>query len=688
MMERTLRRARPSLEGLEGRALLNGSKIPAVQTQAAGAAIITAETTNRFDYTTAGGAKVRIQLNGPGNLTGTALDSNGNLNLVFSGTSIFTSIIGTVRGGSGQASLGSIRNANVPLNSTTGVGGELMGRISLPEFNLVSGGNINLLAGVNELSLNSVAANSQLHLRDTPLNTTLGISTTVDPLTGAGLGYPGNQPYHSTTVATSGTSGGTSATTGLSGVNNPGTIDPTVAGFGGTGVGAINGAIPILPTIGNGQNYRGTPGLTQAQVSYGRALAYAFESTNANAILLTNVGGSFNPGSNLVEPRDISLPGFRHIPPPGVILNINHVNGASPNGNAPLGDPNIYGFDPSTSRLIRFDATTGAVLSTITVPGATSTAGLGGVALARNGTELVALVGVGQTVRAYDALSGVFVGQFTTLRPVGGIATSEGSTILVDSTETPDGVAQVINIPGSLAVGSAVPVGAPFGPAREFLFGGGVTGIAGSGNVFALGAGFFDTAQPNLMQAGILTLAPSSSGTLTEVGRAPLISQGIDVPANAGTIANDPSRALGSIESNLALDTGVSNGRNVIALLSPSSLATQGQVTFNYPNALSDLSESFHPEIAGTALIDVQGNIQSFTAKTATGMVLNDAGNLNQLSIKTATNSSVVGLPFGHVSIQNRNNVSIVTNSRLVGERGNVTVVPGARQVGPLTLPS
>ncbi len=684
MMERTQRRARPSLEGLEGRALLNGSKIPAIHSQA-GTTTVTVDSSNRFDYTTSGGAKVHVELDGPGSLTGTALDSNGNLDIVFSGTSIFTSIIGTVRGGSGQASLGTIRDANVALNSTTGVGGELMGRISLPEFNLVSGGNINLLAGVNELSLNSVAANSQLHLRDTPLNTTLGISTTVDPLSGAGLGYPGNQPYHTLSVPSSGSS---TTSSSLAGVFNPGTLDPSIAGFGGTGVGAINGAIPIIPTIGNGQNYRGTPGLTQAQVSFGRSLAYAFESSRSNAILLTNVGGSFNPGSNLVEPRDISLPGFRHIPPPGVIVNIKHINGASPNANAPLGDANIYGFDPSTNRLIRFDAINGAVLSTITLPGATGTAGLGGVALARDGTELVALVGVGRTVQAYDALSGVFVGQFTTMRPVGGIATSDGSTVLVDPTETPDGVAQVINVQGSLTVGSAVPVGAPFGPAREFLFGGGVTGVAGSGNIFALGAGFFDTAQPNLMQAGILTLAPSSNGTLVEVGRAPLISQGTDVPANAGTIANDPSRALGSIESNLALDTGVANGQNVIALLNPSNLATQGRVSFNYPNALSDLSESFHPELAGTALIDVQGNIQSFTAKTAAGLVLNDAGNLNLLAIGTATNSSVVGLPFGHVSIQNRSNVAIVTNSRLVGERGNVTVVPGARQVGPLTLPS
>ncbi len=126
--------------------------------------------------------------------------------------------------------------------------------------------------------------------------------------------------------------------------------------------------------------------------------------------------------------------------------------------------------------------------------------------------------------------------------------------------------------------------------------------------------------------------------------------------------------------------------RTSIALLNPTTLATQGAVNFSYPNALSDLSESFHPEITGSALIDVQGNIQSFTALTANGMVLNDAGNLNLLTIKTCANSSVVGLPFGHVDIAVRNNVSIITNSRLVGDRGDVTVVPDRAPGGPAHL--
>lgn len=691
MIERKQRRARPSMEGLEGRALLNGSKNHAVHALAVGGTV-TASSANQFHYTAADGAKVKVRLTGPGNLLGTALDSSGNLNLVFADTSIFTQIIGTVKGGSGRAALGTIRSSTIALNSPNGVGGTLIGRISLPDFDLVSGGTVNLLAGVNELSLNSVAANSQMRLRDTPLNTTLGISTTVDPLTGAGLGYAGNQPYRDTSIqgvsiTTTGvnTTGGSTTTT-----TSTQALDPTIAGFGGANVGAINGAIPIIPTVGNGQNFRGTPGLSQSQVSFGRTLAYAFGSTpaNANAIRLTSAGGTFAPGPNLIEPRDISLPinGGR-VAPPGVILDIKHVNGVTATGAAPLGNPNIYGFDPATNRLIRFDAATGQVLNVITVPGSTGTTGLGGVALARNGTELVVLVGVGSSVQAYDALSGVFVGQFTTRRPVGGIATSGGATILLDPGTTGTGIAQTINVAGSLAVGSTVTIGEPFTPPREFTYGGGATGVPGTANFYALGSGFFDSAQPDAMQAGIETLTASSAGALAEASRAVLTSQGLPIPAMTGVITNNASRALGSIESSLALDAGIFNGQNTIVLLNPSTLAAQARVNFNYANPLSDLSESFHPEIAGTALIDVQGNIQSFRAQTVNGLVLNDAGNLNLFQARTATNSSIVGLPFGHVAIKNRSNVSILTSSRIVGERGDVTVVGGARQVGPLTLP-
>jgi hypothetical protein len=375
-----------------------------------------------------------------------------------------------------------------------------------------------------------------------------------------------------------------------------------------------------------------------------------------------------------------------------VIVTINHVNGGSTAKTPPLSDAQIYGYDAIANTLIRFDAVTGAALQSIPLPASTS--GVGGISLARDGAELVVLVGTGPNVLAFDALTGKSVGGFSIASLAGagfttvtGVATGDGETVLADAGDGSTGTIQAINVSQSLATGEAVATGLPFQPTREFSLAGTVTGVPGTGNLFALGSAFFDTSQPNAKQAGILTVSPTTT-TLSESARTVLTNtQGLDQPAgpNNGILGN-PSIALGSIDSTLALDLGVVNGVNLIDLLTPNGLSSQSSSVLDDTNPLADLSQSFHPELANTALIDVQGNIQTFTAKTATGMVLNDAGNFDLLQINNASNSTVFGLPFSHVNIPVRSNVVITTNSRLVGTRGGVTVNAAQKQVGPLFL--
>ena len=702
-MERIKRKSRPSMEGLEGRMLLNGSHGQAKAAVHADATGSAPAPITRFNYSTGDGAKVQIQLNGPGTLAGTTAPG-GVLTLVYSGTTVFSSIIGTVKGGSGQVPLATIRPDGVPLNSLTGLGGDLLGRVLLPSFNLIGGGQVNLLPGVQVFTLNSVATNSQVHLRDTPLNTSLGVQSYVNTVTGAGTGFA--KLSASSTGATSssasgllsGTSIGTATgSTGSSGftVVNPGTLDPVAIGFGGGTVGAINGKIPIINTIGNGQNHLGTPGLSQSQVDQGRNDQYVTDS--AGGTKLSSIGGTFMPGPNLIEPSDFSMAGGNRVPPPGVVVTIKHVNGGPTSKTPPLGDSQIYGYDATANQLIRFDTATGAQTLAIALPPGTSSTGVGGVSLARNGAELVVLVGTGTNVLAYDAVTGVAVGQFSTanlsIGAVDGIGTG-GQTTMVATAATaqnPAGTVQAIDLAGSLASADhqAVATGSSFSPNREFALAGTITGVPGTGNLYALGSAFFDTAQPNIKQAGILTINPGTGTTpaLAESSRTALTSNGLDLPAGTNNgVGAYSSLALGSLDSFLALDTGVVNGQNVVNLFTPNGLTSQGSFKLNDANPLADLSQSFHPELAGTALIDVQGNVQSFTSRTATGMVLNDAGNLNLLQINNASNSTVIGLPFGHVSIPVRNNVSITTNSRLIGTRGDVTVNASQKQVGPLFL--
>lgn len=302
-MERTKRRARPNLEGLEGRALLTVSNLGRELAVTATTPTPQLDGVRRVDYTTDAGARVSITLEGAGTLAGTSVRPDGALDLVYSDTNVASRIIGKVNGGPGRARLASIRDADVPIDTATGVGAETVGVVLLPDFDLVSGGAVNLLGGVDEIRLRSVAANSQMHLRDNPLNTTVA-NLTADP----------------------------SESGSVSGI---GTLDPTSDAFGGPNVGDINGPIPFIDTVGNGQNAIGTPGLNQQAVNHGRQLSYAFRR-RTGALTLTNVGGTFTPGPNLIEPRDISKPG-RRVAPPGVIVQIDRIDGTpSPASTRPL----------------------------------------------------------------------------------------------------------------------------------------------------------------------------------------------------------------------------------------------------------------------------------------------------------------------------------------------------------------
>ena len=141
------------------------------------------------------------------------------------------------------------------------------------------------------------------------------------------------------------------------------------------------------------------------------------------------------------------------------------------------------------------------------------------------------------------------------------------------------------------------------------------------------------------------------------------------------------------MDSSLALDLGVSQGVNVIQLLGPNTLADRGTVNFADPNLLSGLSESFRPDLVGSAVVDVQGDLRSFRAQDAQGLVLNDIGNLNLAQITHASDSAIIGEPVSHIQIAHRNNVSIISSNRKVDGRNDVTVVPGLNEVGPLSIP-
>jgi hypothetical protein len=381
----------------------------------------------------------------------------------------------------------------------------------------------------------------------------------------------------------------------------------------------------------------------------------------------------------------------------GIDVVINHVTGDSRSTPA-LGNPQIFGYDPTANTLIRFDADTGEQLQTIPLVGLGTA--ISGVAMARDHGALVALIGDGTTIQAFDAVSGSFVGQFSTtnLAPLGfhtidGIGSTDYRTVITDASAGTAGLALRIDVSKSLDNGVAEAVGDAFAPQREFEFSGGATGLAASEIIYVTGAAHFDSAQPDLTQFGIMRIS-TSGGTLKESSRTEITGPAAIVNAGPpGTARANPTNAFASIDQDLAL---ITDDQNTVTIYNPQTLAIVGTVTLDDPNRLSALSESFHPELQGSFLLDVQGNLRSFRALDAQGMVINDSGGINIVQIHNAADSAIVGHPIQHVNIPIRQNVILASTVRIdttignipIGHRGGVTIInPNLRAFGPLSLP-
>jgi len=618
------RRVRRSRPGLEG---LEGRELlsGAGLDLSAQAVPAAASRVRRLDYTTPQGTRVNLSLYGVGTMAGTTVDPDGALNLVFSGTNGQSGIIARAHGGDGHPLLRSVRSGTAQAGSLSGIGGSLIDIVSLKDFELVGGGRVNLTSGVHVLNLNSTAADTQVSLRELP-----------------------------EAVSASGTAS---------------------------------------------QN--------------GETLTYATDA--AGGLTLVGVAGQFVAAPSVItkqpsSPTTGSNPGPPPAPP-GVVVSIDHVNGPSGVAGAP-GDAQVFGYDPAQNALVRFDTATGN--PTLTIHDALPTPGSdAGVTLARDTGRLVVLVGNGSNVFAYDALNGSPAGSFATdtltsagfgLNSPTRLGSFDAFTVIADPNGGANGLGlvQPIDVTRSLADGHARPAidpatgraVAPFASQRAFGLAGGLAGVPGSGTLFATGGAHFDAFQPLQFQLGVAALNGGGTASLRESARTAVTVNGRTVPTDAsGRQGPQRNDALGSIGQNLALVSGLgtdpATGRtfNRVSLLNPQGLAKTGEVALNDPNELTGLSGTFRPALVGSALVDVQGNTQSFRSRDARGLVFNGEGVVNLVKIHSAADTTIAGFPFGHAEIPRRTNVLITSSSRVVDGRNGVTVVPTVGPTGPLSLP-
>ena len=656
-----MNRARPVLESLEGRQLLSG---------------VFSHKDTQFTYVTPTGGHALIKIVGIGNLAGTTVDGSGGLHLLYGGTNAFSKIVGQVQGGGGTAPLSSILNTqlvqNGQANSLTGVGGNPLAAVLMKNFDLVAGGSINLTPGVTSLILDSIGPNTQVHLRTLPPAPSYRILPAA----------PGN------------TAGGASAA--LFGLTPPTLLSSAAASSISAAARALSTTFGGAATPANTLEAGQTTSVTTAQ---GVTLDYATDGGRSQ--VLTSVSGDFTATSNILEPLAPGQARTEPPAPPGIILKTNSIGGAPTSTVDLLTDSKIFGYDPTTGHLIRFDLNlanqTGAIDSTfapISVPGDPANAG---VNIAQDGNQLVVLVSSGMNVYAYNATTGAAVGSFTTTVPINSIASTATLTVL-GSYQTNQ--LQMINLPASLQTGTEQPLGSvqPFAPASGVTLLGGVTGLAGSNNIYATIAAHFSTLQPNQTQLGIQSVNTiqviASGGSTTvfnkfsSVSRTALTQNGNDIPVqpNAQT-PNQVGSALGAVDGSLALVTGASGGTNTVKLYAPTSLTSRGTISLAYSDLLAGLSTTFRTDLGGSALIDIQGDVQTIRGGTANGMVLNDTGNLALVKVQQVNNSTIVGQPISHLEIKSRSNTTVLSSAREVDNRNGVMVQSNIQQIGPLFEP-
>lgn len=177
--QRASRHVRPEIDCLETRRLLNGKirlrKNGALLSDDDFARAVLQMTQNvplnqrRIAYSTPDGTRVVVNLYGKGTMKGTSVRPDGALDLVFNKTNFETRIIATVKGRHGrkvEVPLASVHDADSPERNNTATGVDPIAALQLRDFRLIEGGFINLMGGVINVNLRSVARRASLYLQE------------------------------------------------------------------------------------------------------------------------------------------------------------------------------------------------------------------------------------------------------------------------------------------------------------------------------------------------------------------------------------------------------------------------------------------------------------------------------------------------------------------------------------------
>ena len=622
------------------------------------------------------GQTAAITLYGQGTLEGTELVDDA-INIIYNNTSDGSRIIGRVSGRGGPVPVRAVIDADsLKEGDLLSIGGNALGVINLPQFDLIDNGVIVMAGGENPIiHLNSVGANTLINVY---------------------AQFPddaASSPAPATAVIPTATFLSNGEFAGVGGLTVPGAVGETTTPVDTGGFRTID--------LGIGQTQLITSNAGGIQVPQNAGAKLVFNTIDGD-------GGTLgNPRIFGYDPNTNTLLGF----------NISTQKQVIPNSE-----------DEPVDTLV------GDLVVSATLPGASvEDVGLG---LGRvTGIGEVILVGKGTDVWVYQytaptmggpAESLTLIGGFTILnletdypdqkdllknfKKVDGIGTSGLEDFLVDSTGgatidgNPQGQAILIDVTQSFNAGKVVlsntetPANSVFTPGSNFLLASGATGVPGRTQAFLTGGQRTDPFNPMNYFSRFLAepTRPSFSGT-------PRTSSG----TTAFNTTNRTPEAMGSLNQLLAVPvpdaagiatiaieqpdgTSVDVNTRTVTLISPDTFTpvSTGSLYLETTAELTGLSEVYYPEVGASAVINVLGLSFLLQAKNATGLVYNNLGYTDLIQINRVEDSTFVALPIGHVDIDQRvGDVTILSTPNRETDRNGVTLVPNLRAIGPIVPP-
>jgi hypothetical protein len=326
-------------------------------------------------------------------------------------------------------------------------------------------------------------------------------------------------------------------------------------------------------------------------------------------------------------------------------------------------------------------------------------------------TQQVVVVGYGNIVQAYSMVTGNMVGWFripanTGITKIDGIAGSGGNIYVTDSKNgaipAQNAITQGFNLTASLddINKNGVVTGSSLTSPNSFMSKGGSTGVTGVSFIYNAGTAYFDPYTPSNpnAQLGIMKINVDFNSNL---------SVSTTAKASSSQIASI-DYVMGSVDQNILLVnpidavTSADLTTYTAQMYNPTTLASAGSIKINtQPNTvLSGLSESFYPQLFGSSVIDVKGNLKTFTAVNTNNMVLNVNGIANFTRINSAQNTAIIAHPILHLAVswKPNANVNIISSARPTdittggksrpGTRGGVQIVKKLPVIGPLVNPA